>query len=115
MIRTGRLHHASVRTADLERSRKFYEEVLGLRAIERPDMGFPGAWYGLGDAQLHLIALPKYGDGIDPTDPHFAIEVADFGETRRTVAAAGLPFVEIGDVLWVKDPDGMTIELRQKE
>jgi len=51
--------------------------VLGLSTAPRPDLGFPGAWYDLGDGQLHLIQhQQKTFDGIDPTAPHFAVEVA---------------------------------------
>ena len=51
MIRPGKLHHAALRVADFERSRAFYEELLGMSTVPRPDLGFPGAWYGLGDGQ----------------------------------------------------------------
>ena len=49
MIRPGKLHHAALRVSDCERSKRFYESLLGLAAVERPDFGFPGAWYGLGE------------------------------------------------------------------
>ncbi|MGH7819462.1 MAG: VOC family protein [Candidatus Binatia bacterium] len=113
-VRPGKLHHASIRVADLERSRRFYEGLLGFRRAPRPDMGFPGEWYGLGDGQLHLIALPKMGEGIDPSDPHFAVEVEDFDATKAALEAAGVAFVELPGALWIRDPDGYTIELRQR-
>src|SRR5207248_9080988 len=59
------LDHASVRIADLARSRAFYEGLLGLRMAPRPDLGFPGAWYDLGGAQLHLIEQRKMFEDID--------------------------------------------------
>ena len=49
------LHHISLPTTDLERSRQFYGEVLGLTEIQRPPFPFPGAWFRLGDRELHLI------------------------------------------------------------
>jgi glyoxylase I family protein len=115
MIRPGKLHHAALRVGDFERSRKFYEGLLGFRAAPRPDLGFPGAWYGLGEGQLHLIQMPKYGEGVDPTDPHVAIEVEDFEATKQELRERGLEFVEFFNALWLKDPDGYTVELRQKE
>ena len=115
MIRPGKLHHAALRVSDFEQSRKFYEGLLGFRPVERPDLGFPGAWYGLGEGQLHLIQMVKYGEGIDPTDPHVAIEVDDFEATKSALREQGLEFVEFFNSLWLKDPDGYTVELRQKE
>ena len=55
------LHHVSLPTTDLERSRRFYREVLGLEEIERPPFPFPGAWFRLGDRELHLIG----GENVD--------------------------------------------------
>lgn len=112
-IRPGKLHHASVRITSLECSRGFYEDLLGLEAVDRPDLGFPGRWYGAGEGQIHLLEIPKQGDGIDPTDPHFAIEVEDFEATRRELEAGKIPFLELGDAMWIRDPDGNVVELRR--
>jgi catechol 2,3-dioxygenase-like lactoylglutathione lyase family enzyme len=115
MIRPGRLHHASIRVADLERSRKFYEDLLGFRCAPRPDLGFPGAWYALGDGQLHVMQTPKRGEGIDPTEPHVALEVEDYEATKRDLGERGIEFLELGPQLWIRDPDGYVVELRRKE
>jgi glyoxylase I family protein len=106
------LHHASIRIADLERSARFYEGLLGLTRVERPDLGFPGAWYGIGEGQLHLIERQPLGMKIDPTGPHFAVEVTDLDEARRQLAAAGVEVLDPGgNQLWVLDPDGYTVEI----
>ena len=106
------LHHTSIRVADLGRSRQFYERLLGLSAIDRPDLGMPGRWYGIGAGQLHLIECESLGLAIDPSGPHFAIEVDDLAAARREIAAAGLPVLDPGgDQLWLHDPDGHTVEL----
>jgi len=115
MIRPGKLHHAALRVSDFERSRAFYESLLGLKQVPRPDLGFPGAWYGLGEAQIHLIQSPKYGEGIDPTEPHVAIEVEDFEATKGLLREKGIEFLQFATALWIRDPDGYTVELRQKE
>jgi glyoxylase I family protein len=105
------LHHTSIRVADVERSRKFYEGLLGLDAVERPDLGMPGRWYGIGAGQLHLIQCDPLGMAIDPSGPHFAIQVDDLAAARREIAA-GLQVLDPGgDQLWVLDPDGNTVEL----
>lgn len=109
------LHHASVRVGDLARSRKFYEELLGLDTAPRPELGFPGAWYALGEGQLHLIQQTKIFDDIDPTDPHVALEVADLAEVRRTLDARGIPYRDFGGAqLWIRDPDGNVVELCER-
>jgi catechol 2,3-dioxygenase-like lactoylglutathione lyase family enzyme len=63
------LNHFSIRTTDLEASRRFYADVLGLSVGPRPDFPFPGLWMYRGDhadvanAVVHLI-------GIDRDDPN---------------------------------------------
>jgi catechol 2,3-dioxygenase-like lactoylglutathione lyase family enzyme len=62
------LNHFSIRTTDLEASRRFYADVLGLSVGPRPDFPFPGVWMYRGDhgdvanAVVHII-------GIDRNDP----------------------------------------------
>lgn len=115
MIRPGKLHHASIRVGDLERSRKFYEDLLGFRRTPRPDLGFPGTWYSLGEGQLHLMETPKLRDDIDPSEPHFALEVEDYDGMKDELRSRGIEFFELGPQLWIRDPDGYVVELRRKE
>ena len=113
------LDHTSICVTNVERSRQFYEGLLGLTPAERPDFGFPGMWYQIGQGQLHLIQRARAGavgansNSIDATDPHFAIEVDDLDAMRRRLEAAGLQRLDFGsEQLWVHDPDGNTVELR---
>lgn len=106
------LHHASIRVSDLARSIAFYEGVLGLRAIARPELGIAGRWYGIGGGQLHLIEGTAPGGPLDPSGPHCAIAVADLGAARRELQAAGVETLDPGgSQLWLRDPDGNVIEL----
>jgi len=57
------LNHFSIRTTDLEASRRFYVDVLGLSVGPRPDFPFPGLWLYRGphddvaNAVVHLIGI----------------------------------------------------------
>jgi catechol 2,3-dioxygenase-like lactoylglutathione lyase family enzyme len=111
-MRVVRLNHASVRIADLGRSREFYEGLLGLAPAPRPEMGFPGAWYDVAGAQVHLIEQKKTFDGIDPTDPHLALEVEDLDAVKKLLDARGVPYLALGEAqLWIRDPDGNVVEI----
>lgn len=65
------LNHYSIRTTDLQATRDFYEQVLGLTIGPRPDFPFPGAWMYRGDhgdyanAVVHIIGMNlQAGDGL---------------------------------------------------
>jgi len=88
------IHHVSLTVSDLERSRAFYREVLGLAEIARPNFSFPGAWFQLGESQqLHLIVHPqatfREGKGLDTRDSHFAVRVKDYWGTAGFLRSLG--------------------------
>jgi glyoxylase I family protein len=116
----GSILHASVIVSDTRRALAFYHDILGLAVIpERPDLGYPGAWLELGQQQLHLLQLPN----PDPVakrpahggrDRHIAIAVDHFAQLRQRLDAAGLAYTlsKSGRMaLFVRDPDGNTLEL----
>jgi len=120
MPRVVGLLHASLLVSDLDRSRAFYEGLLGLVPnAARPDLGFPGVWYDMGASQIHLLALPN----PDPTtgrpehggrDRHTALAVSDWEDMRHALDAAGLPYTLSRSgrrALFVRDPDGNALEL----
>lgn len=77
------IHHVSLTVTDLERSRTFYREILGLAEIARPPFPFGGAWFAVGEAQqIHLIvhegATFRGNRGIDTRDSHFAVRVRSY-------------------------------------
>jgi glyoxylase I family protein len=88
------IHHVSLTVTDLELSRRFYREILGLREISRPPFNFPGAWFEVGGPQqLHLIVHTnptfRTGKGLDTRDSHFAVRVPDYHQAVEALRAKG--------------------------
>jgi glyoxylase I family protein len=115
------IHHASLIVADTETSLVFYSKILGLHPIERPDLGFPGAWLQLGAQQIHLIELPN----PDPTagrpehggrDRHVALSVSDVSLVKAELEQAGITYTLSKSgrkALFCRDPDGNALEFLQ--
>jgi catechol 2,3-dioxygenase-like lactoylglutathione lyase family enzyme len=57
MIKLKALNHAAFRVSNVDKATSFYENVIGLKRIPRPDFGFGGAWYGIGNNALHIITV----------------------------------------------------------
>jgi catechol 2,3-dioxygenase-like lactoylglutathione lyase family enzyme len=116
-----RVHHVSFPVTDLERARAFYEGVLGLEPIPRPDLGgLGGMWYAAGDAEIHIICTPSGADvgtrpeRLTPLGPHTAFQVDDYRKTLDTLKRHGVEVLETNPErgqLWVRDPDGNVFEM----
>ena len=103
------LNHFSVRTPDLDASRRFYADVLGLTVGPRPPFPFPGLWMYRGDHGDVDIAF--FADGLKDMLDH--LDAQGVACRQRTVPAIGLHQV------FLDDPQGVVIELnypaREKE
>jgi len=110
-MRCLRLTHVNLRVEKLEDAVRFYTLVMGLERIERDDSRGRGAWFRLGDTQVHLAedAAPQ-----PRSKRHFAVEVADLAEAKRTAQehAAEIDQEEAGR-FWMRDPSGNRIEVVQ--
>jgi len=109
--------HVQLRVGDLERSRRWYETVLGMEAfVELPDT------VALRNREARLVVVLSPGDGLDPAASpldHIAFGAPD-GETlevwARHLTDAGVVHegvvLELGNPsLQLRDPDGNAIEL----
>ncbi len=54
-LRVHSIDHVTLVVKDLERSRRFYVDVLGMREVPRPAFSFAGSWFQAGATQIHLI------------------------------------------------------------
>jgi len=115
-----RVDHVSFAVRDLARSLAFYQDVLGLQPVLRPDLGIPGAWLQAGDSQVHLLEVPAGFEGgtppplLNPIAGHAAFAIDDYDAALATLEHHGLSVLALGaeaGQMWVKDPDGHIIEL----
>ncbi len=130
-----RLHHNAYVCADQERTRHFYEDVLGMPLLatwieeaEFPD--FPGrrlsychTFFGIGDGGALAFfnfadpeASAAYKARKQPTFVHIALAVTEAGqrEIKQRLTGAGLPVREVDHgyckSIYVQDPDGLRVE-----
>ena len=123
-----RIQHAGLVVSDLERSRRFYREALGLEEVPRPaNFRFDGAWFRFGEYELHLLAeehttggagQPNAGAGAERgLTHHLAFEVDDLDAACARLAEAGVALsggpMPRGDgvtQVFFFDPDGYVLE-----
>jgi catechol-2,3-dioxygenase len=123
-ISTTKLGHLVLRVRDLERSTRFYTEVLGLRKTGEIS-GVMAFFSTQSNADSHDLALMRLGAGAPGPDPtqvglyHFAYQVESeeaLAEAHRTLQEAGVRIVGTGDHgvskgIYILDPDGIEIEI----
>ena len=109
-----RLEHVNTRSADVEKTRAFYERFLGLRAGPRPAFASKGYWMYLGDQPiLHLVQRPD-GEAARPDSgnvDHLAFHGTDRDALVASLVTAGVTYRENGAQLFIHDPDGLKIEI----
>jgi len=118
-----------LRVGDLDRSLKFYCDLLGMRLLRKKD--YPGgeftlAFVGYGDESDHTVLELTYNWGVEAYDlgnayGHIALGVDDIYQTCDDIKAMGGQVVrEPGPmkhgstvIAFVQDPDGYKVELIQ--
>ena len=126
-----RMLHTMLRVGNLERSVKFYTEVLGmklLRTTDRPDQKYSLAFVGYETEDKSAVLELTYNYGTDKYDlgagfGHIAIEIPDAKKACDAVRAKGGTVTrEAGPVkggttviAFVQDPDGYKIEFIERK
>lgn len=75
-----KLDHVTIVTRDLERARRFFIDVVGLREGERPPFGVAGYWlYDDDHRAVHLVDAtePASAERCAPRIDHLAYRVTD--------------------------------------
>jgi lactoylglutathione lyase len=125
-----RLLHTMLRVGDLQRSIKFYTEVLGmklLRTHDFPEGEFTLAFVGYGNEYDNTVLELTYNYGkasyeMGGAFGHLAIEVDDiYAECEAVKAKGGKVVREAGPmksgtlvIAFLEDPDGYKVEFIQK-
>ena len=124
------LDHAALLVKDVERSRQFYGQVLGMNEEPRPSNSpAPGAWFRKGAAHIHIIKAVEEGrvEQVVPifhgnelavgNTTHIAFEVDDLDVAQAHLRSHNIEIVggprPRGDgvqQLYVLDPDGYVVE-----
>lgn len=121
------LGHVTIRSADFDRTERFYCGLLGMRVGLRPAISVPGRWLYVDDAAV-VHVLPRVpavagGAGTDTTPvaastiDHFALDAQDRSAFEARLRAAGQPFESrrmADSGIWqifLVDPDGTRVEL----
>jgi catechol 2,3-dioxygenase-like lactoylglutathione lyase family enzyme len=125
------MEHYLVLSDDIDKTKDFYCDVLGMRQGFRPNLEFPGYWLYVGDVPcLHIaewqtyavwtkevgIPISSKARGTGPVD-HIAFNASGFEDLRARLKQHGVKasenlLDEIGlRQLFFYDPNGVPIEL----
>ena len=118
------LNHFTICPLDLDKTKDFYADVLGLEVGYRPPLNFPGYWlYSAGMPTVHLIG---YRDGETPAKrretktgrlDHVAFSSSGLKQLRARLKSRNVAFEERviprdGQTqIFLRDPDGIAVEL----
>jgi catechol 2,3-dioxygenase-like lactoylglutathione lyase family enzyme len=119
VIETQGMHHVALRVADVERSKKFYTEVFGMRVVWQPDPD--NAYLSSGSDNLALHREPGVDSRATQQLDHIGFFVAELVQLEHDFTWAQQCGLDIVRPLrrhrdgtysfYIKDPDGVVIQL----
>ena len=122
MLRLKALDHVGIVVSDLERSLRFYA-ALGVELVRRPRRPGGATVLRLGNAEVNMFCNPAHaGCGERQSVDHLCLEmdaatiedvIAGLGAAGIAVADGPVPRSD-GTALFVRDPDGVRLELLVK-
>ena len=114
------LHHVNVTVpAELEAAAKtFYGVVLGLKQIPKPATSRQsGAWYEIGETQLHLSVDDEAREQL--RSGHVCFAISDLAEAEQRFRAGGVEIIPEPNPnssrFFVRDPGGNLLEIAQQK
>jgi catechol 2,3-dioxygenase-like lactoylglutathione lyase family enzyme len=130
-----KLEHYLVLTDDIDTTRDFYCQALGMHVGPRPPLAFPGYWVYVGEtpcihiaewvtytahSQAQGISVSSRSDGTGPVD-HIAFNASDYDdvvarlESHGVQAARNDPPGGALRQLFLRDPNGVKIEINVRK
>jgi catechol 2,3-dioxygenase-like lactoylglutathione lyase family enzyme len=129
-IRATSFDHVTIICADLEATRRFYVNFLGMTEVPRPAFRFPGMWFQMGDVQIHATqespeagraGWSGQGGTVVSRGHHIAFCVDDVSQALAIIENHGVrvasPLQQRPDgyrQVYLYDPDGHVVELVSK-
>jgi len=123
MLKPTGIAFALYPVTDVARSRRFYEQTLGLKACAEMEFA-PGSWwieYDVGGPSALCITNFKLAGANHAPSPGIAIELSNHDEALAAVRAAGVPVTwgpnefPVCHSFGIKDPDGNDLYLHQRK
>ena len=127
------LAHIGLFIQDLERTKKFYTEVLGFEVdyeyvLPSDDGGILVAFLKLGDCCIEAVQFPNAPKKVDGWVDHIALNVKDIEAVKERLIEQGIEFEDNGVVTvcpdcyppegskWIlfRGPDGEHLELNER-
>lgn len=83
--------HVNLLVTDLDAARHFYTDILGFPELPRPGVGGTGAWFRVGDLQLHLSEVAEMPAKVAGGAMHIAmyLKSEDFDERVHSIEERG--------------------------
>ena len=114
-------NHLALQVKDVEVSKAFYKDVIGLKPIEVPDnLKAIRGWFDIGNGQMiHLLAGRTTPVVNDKNGSHFSIFIDSIVQAEKFLSSKKLEFhkqVRFDGVtqIYFADPDGYLIELNER-